>query len=304
MGYRDERIRRSYTRSGNYRNVSNGNNGDRNSNNRRNTLRMRRRRARQIKMLAAAAIVLVALLGVLGIFKAVKGKKASAASTQKVKKEETLEDFIKKNDLTMEDYPQELLELLDRNPEAKEFVWEYPLKKNEHPEIDLSEYANTQEMPLLMQWDERWGYKEYSGNVMGLTGCGPTCLSMVAMYLSKDTSRDPGWMADFSTENGYAAEGSGTAWALFSEGGEKLGFDVTEIPLDEQRIADNLNVGNPVVAVMGPGAFTTDGHFIVFTGYEDGKIRVNDPNSRANTEKSWDFEEISGQIKQLWVFRK
>lgn len=299
MGYRNVGDRRRY-----YTGISNRGGISRNGGRRINTLRRRRKRIRQIKMLMAGALVFVIILGGAGLVKAVKGKKTSAAPKQEAKKEETMEDFISKHDLTMEDYPSELLELLERNPEAKQFVWEYPLKKDEHPEIDLSEYADAQEMPLLMQWDERWGYKEYSGNVMGLTGCGPTCLSMVAMYLSKDTSRDPGWMADFSTENGYAAEGSGTAWTLFSEGGEKLGFDVTEIPLDEKRIADNLEVGNPVVAVMGPGAFTTEGHFIVFTGYEDGKIRVNDPNSRANTEKPWEFEEISSQIKQMWVFRK
>jgi hypothetical protein len=268
------------------------------------TLRRRKQRQRMIKAAIAGAMACVVLFAGIGMVRLLKGKDGKKDSAPKAKKEETLEDFAKKHDLTMEAYPPELLELLERNQEAKKFVWEYPLKKDERPEIDLSEYADADEMPLLMQWDQRWGYTQYSGNVMGLTGCGPTCLSMVAMYLSNDTTRDPAWMAEFSTENGYAAEGSGTAWALFSEGGERLGFDVTEIPLDEKRIADNLEVGNPVVAVMGPGAFTTEGHFIVFTRYENGKLRVNDPNSRANTDKPWDFEEISSQIKQLWVFRK
>lgn len=271
---------------------------------RRKTLRRRKQRKRLIKMAIAGAVVLVVLLVGMGAIRLLKGKGGEKDSLLEAKKEETLEEFAEKHGLTMEDYPQELLELLERNQEAKKFVWEYPLKKDEHPEIDLREYADTDEVPLLMQWDQRWGYTQYSGNVMGLTGCGPTCLSMVAMYLSKDPTRDPAWMAEFSTENGYAAEGSGTAWALFSEGGERLGFDVTEIPLNEKRIADNLEAGNPVVAVMGPGAFTTEGHFIVFTKYEDGKLRVNDPNSKANTEKPWDFDEISNQIKQLWVFRK
>lgn len=268
------------------------------------TLRRRKQRQRLIKMTIAGTMVFVVLLVGMGAVWLLKGKGGGKDSLLGAKKEETLEEFAKRHELTMEDYPRDLLELLERNPETKKFVWEYPLKKDKHPEIDLSEYADADEMPLLMQWDQRWGYTQYSGNVMGLTGCGPTCLSMVAMYLSKDTTRDPAWMAEFSTENGYAAEGSGTAWALFSEGGERLGFDVTEIPLNEKRVADNLEAGNPVVAVMGPGAFTTEGHFIVFTKYEDGKLRVNDPNSKANTEKPWSFDEISNQIKQMWVFRK
>ncbi len=265
------------------------------------TLIRRRKKLRRIKIIGAEAVILAVLA--VG-FLAVRGLKDEEVLAPKKASAETLEEFAEKKGLTMDAYPAELLELYERNPEAKDFVWEYPLKKDEEPKIDLSEYKNSDIMPLFMQWDQRWGYHQYSGNVMGLTGCGPTCLSMVTVHLSGDTSKDPRWMADFSTENGYAAEGSGTAWTLFSEGGERLGFDVTELPLDEKRIADNLKVDNPVVAVMGPGDFTTDGHFIVFVGYEDGKIRVNDPNSRANSEKLWAFDDISGQIKQLWAFRK
>lgn len=263
-----------------------------------------RRRKKRIKRMRIVGIEMVALVLLLVGFMISKGSKEKETEAPQKTSPETIEEFAEKKGLTMEDYPAELLELYDRNPETKDFVWEYPLKKDEEPEIDLSEHANSEVMPLFMQWDQRWGYHQYSGNVMGLTGCGPTCLSMVNAYLSGDVSKNPKWMADFSTENGYAAEGSGTSWTLFSEGGERLGFDVTEIPLDEKRIAENLKVGNPVVAVMGPGDFTTDGHFIVFVAYEDGKIRVNDPNSRTNSEKLWDFESISGQIKQLWVFRK
>ena len=154
-----------------------------------------------------------------------------------------------------------------------------------------------------MQWDQRWGYQQYAGDVFGLTGCGPTCLSMVAMYLTGDTSMTPGWMGQFAEDSGYASDGNGSAWALISEGGQQLGFDVTEIPLDEQRVIDNLEVGNPIVVIMGPGDFTTSGHFIVFTGYEDGKIKVNDPNSRKNSEKLWEFSDIQDQIRNLWAFR-
>ncbi|MCD8152609.1 MAG: C39 family peptidase [Clostridiales bacterium] len=39
---------------------------------------------------------------------------------------------------------------------------------------------------------------------------------------------------------------------------------------------------------MGPGDFTTGGHFIVLTGIDsDGNVIVNDPNSRINSEKHY-----------------
>lgn len=200
------------------------------------------------------------------------------------------------------EYPEGLVELYKKHPEAEKYVMEYPALWENPPADELTD-VDTDSVPLLMQWDQRWGYEEYAGNLFGLSGCGPTCLSMVAVYLTGDTTMTPGWMGRFAQEHGYGVEGSGSAWALFSEGGKELGFDVTEIPLDENRIIRNLEVDNPIVAVMGPGDFTTTGHFIVITGYEDGKLKVNDPNCTENSEKLWDYEKIKGQIRNLWVFR-
>jgi hypothetical protein len=39
-------------------------------------------------------------------------------------------------------------------------------------------------------------------------------------------------------------------------------------------------------------------------GYENGMIRVNDPNSIANSQKLWSYEQIEGQIRNLWVITK
>ena len=216
---------------------------------------------------------------------------------------DVITSFAKKNDLSMDEWPEELIQLLDRNPETEEFVLQYPLKKNTDYSIHLDEYENCKEVPLFLQWDERWGYTEYGNTIMGLSGCGPTCLSMVCVYLLNDTSYDPRYIANFSENNGYCVPGSGSAWSLISEGGKELGLDVVEIPLDEERIVKNLKAGNPIICIMGPGDFTTTGHFIVMTEYTDGKIKVNDPNSRANSEKLWNFEDIKYQIRNLWACR-
>ena len=170
-------------------------------------------------------------------------------------------------------------------------------------EIDLSEHLGSETVPLLFQWDERWGNTIYGSDVMTVTGCGPTCLSMVLVHLLQDATFTPRYVADFAEENKYYAKGSGSKWALISEGGETLGLDVTELPLDENRMKKNLELGNPIICIMGPGDFTTAGHFIVLRGVEDGKFIVNDPNSKENSERLWSYEEISGQIKNLWACR-
>lgn len=216
---------------------------------------------------------------------------------------QTVQAFAREQGLTLGDWPEDLLVLLDKNPETEEFVLQYPLKKDSRPTYDLSDCLNSTQMPLLLQWDERWGYGEYAGELMGISGCGPTCLSMVCIQLLQDASYTPQYVAAFAEENGYAVKGNGSAWALISEGGEKLGLDVTEIPLDEGRIIRNLEVGNPIICVMGPGDFTTSGHFIVLTEYTDGYVKVNDPNSPIRSQKQWKLTDIMPQMNNLWVCR-
>lgn len=212
-----------------------------------------------------------------------------------------LAEFAWEHHLQGNEWPQELIELLDKNPDAEEFVLNYPLKKDTNFVIDLSEYQNCDTVPLFLQWDERWGYSEYGEELMELSGCGPTCLSMVCVYLLNDTEYNPRYIADYSEANGYCVPGSGSAWTLISEGGRKLGLDVEELSLDEEEIVRNLGAGNPIICVMGPGDFTTSGHFIVMTDYIDGQIKVNDPNSKIRSAKLWDYEDIKSQIRNLWV---
>lgn len=214
-----------------------------------------------------------------------------------------IRNFAKENNLSISEWPDELIELLDRNPETKDFVLNYPLKKNITTEVDLSEYKDCDSVPLFMQWDERWGYNEYAGELMGISGCGPTCLSMVSVYLLNNTDYTPQYIAEFAETNGYSVSGNGSSWTLISNGGEELGLDITEIPLVEKRIIDNLEVGNPIICVMGPGDFTSTGHFIVITDFEDGKVKINDPNSKSRSEKLWELSDVMGQIRNLWVCR-
>ncbi len=204
----------------------------------------------------------------------------------------------------LRDYTEDLIALYEKNEEARQFVLDYPMKKDTSFDIDLSQYGDTDTVPLFMQWDERWGYSEYAGNVFGISGCGPTCLSMVSVYLTKDTSQNPKWMAEFAMENGYYERGSGSKWTLMSEGARKLGLNVKELSLDEEIMAENLAAGNPIICILGPGDFTDSGHFIVLTGYRDGGFVVNDPNRQANSSRIWTFEELRYQIRALWVYWK
>lgn len=216
--------------------------------------------------------------------------------------QKSMETFAEQHHLSLDAWPQEMVDAVENNPELGEFVLNYPVKKDKTPVIDLSQYRNSETVPLLFQWDERWGYANYSGGIIGFTGCGPTCLSMVSIYLRNNPDLTPRYIAEFSESHGYSAPGSGSKWSLISEGGKELGMDVKELPLDRNLVMRNLEAGHPIICVMGPGDFTTTGHFIVMAGCEDGKIRINDPNSKERSERLWDYDQIQSQIKNLWVF--
>lgn len=220
--------------------------------------------------------------------------------------EEIIDDYASQHGLTIGAWPRELIDLLDRNPETEEFVLGYPYHNDADEYIDISgDIGSYNEVPEFYQWDMRWGYKTYGSNLMGLTGCGPTCLSMVAVHLLGDTSMNPAWMADYAMNNGYYDyEGmSGTCWTLMSDGATGLGLEAIEITSEEQRIIDNLEAGNPIICIMGPGVFTDEGHFIVITGYSDGKFTIHDPNSIENTQKEWEYDEFADQILNIWTYR-
>lgn len=207
------------------------------------------------------------------------------------------------------DIPDELADLLKHNPEMGDFVAAYP-NRADYPaqEIDLSsdnrvtDALAAGEVPLLMQWDLRWGYAPYGDDMIGLSGCGPTCLSMAYIYLTGDTSMHPAAMAEYAYSHGYYSE-YGTEWSLWTEGVLALGLSGSAISLEENAVKNTLDNGGLIICSMRPGDFTTTGHFILIRGYDKNGFYVNDPNRKSNSDRQWSYEELSPQIKNLWSIR-
>lgn len=170
--------------------------------------------------------------------------------------------------------------------------------------VRYSGMGNNGSVPLLLQTDDKWNNLPYGSSTVGISGCGPTCLSMVITALTDSQNMTPDAVADFSAANGYYVDGVGTSWSLMSDGARRLGLKVKEISLDEGIIADKLEHGYPIICSVTKGDFTNEGHFIVLTSYNDGIIHVNDPNSSENSAKDWSYERLKGQINNLWVYGK
>lgn len=247
--------------------------------------RRRKRRVRRIK----GALVCILLL-VLGSLVFLGSRRVFAViETMKIQQSE--------------EYPESLQQLLTNNPEARQFVVDYPENKDKVISVDLSGEITKGEIPLFLQWDERWGYEFYGNDFLAVTGCGPTCLSMVYSGLTGETDGSPSAIARMAEKQGYYVAGSGSSWELMSEGAEGLGLQVENVSFDEEHIRSFLAEGNPIICIMGPGDFTTSGHFIVLTGVDDnGDILVNDPNSRKRSEKAWKLSDLMPQIRNLWGY--
>ena len=89
-----------------------------------------------------------------------------------------------------------------------------------------------------------------------------------------------------------------------TDGASRLGVHSWQITKwTVEGVQSELRAGHPIICSMGPGDFTEQGHFIVLTGAtDDGKIIVNDPNSRINSRKKWDAKRLLDQMKGMWAF--
>ena len=159
-------------------------------------------------------------------------------------------------------------------------------------------------LPFLYQTDPQYRDAPYAGATVGEAGCGPTSLAMVYIALTGKTDKDPAAMAAFSEAEGYV-EGGLTAWRLMTDGAAELGLSSHEVPADAGRLAAELAEGHLVICSVRPGDFTDTGHFLVVAGVADnGELVIHDPNSPANSARTWDAERVLAQCANLWAFER
>ena len=201
-------------------------------------------------------------------------------------------------------YPDSFLEALRRNPEIADFVEAYPDTPAEKSG-GLRLMEKQQDTPLFLQWDSRWGYVPYGHSNVGISGCGPTCLSMVLFSMTRDETLTPDVLAARAMSDGYYVEDEGTSWLFMRDVCPEYGIKAEQYPyMEEQSMAAELEAGKLIICAMGPGDFTDNGHFILLTAYAGGEFSINDPFSRANSRKKWSYDTLQPQITQIWVYEK
>ena len=277
----------------------------------------RERRKTQRLILGTAVLILV--VGIAGGFAMHHASQEKAREAAQQREEERQEEKAREEEqLTPEEEkareiaevkeqareegcPEEIIGLIDQNEETLDFVRDYAENKDKPVPETVEASTGTGTIPHYLQWDERWGYSSYGTSTIASSGCGPTCMSMVIVGLTGDTTATPYRLARYSEENGFIDEENNTYWAFLDSAARQWGLNCREGMMDEGTLAAQLQAGNPVICSMLPGDFTDGGHFIVLTSYENGQVTVNDPFSISNTEKTWNYSDISDQIKEMWT---
>ena len=158
------------------------------------------------------------------------------------------------------------------------------------------------------QYDSRWANKAYAGQNMAAAGCGPTSTADIVGKL-------PTEIADWLTSHGYVSDGYGTYWYGPTAALEAYGFTARQLNSSslygirggsaENTWLAEMKTGKYYgILLMGPGVFTSGGHFICIT-QTDGNNRcyVHDPAS-ADRDGWHNWSDFQGCVKVFYLAEK
>ncbi len=194
---------------------------------------------------------------------------------------------------------------------VRDYADRYPMDKPDMSAelaMDNSSLKDTKfdtKVPHLYQWDRRWGNTVYSSAAFGLTGCGPTSIAMVYQGVTGKDDMTPYDMGELARTNGFMSEFQGTGSDFFEFVAATYGFSYSAFSYtDPDSIRSLLKDGYVIIANLGPGIFTQNGHYFVLTGVDtDGKIIINDPYSEVRSTQTWDADLIIGETIAFFAFK-
>ena len=152
------------------------------------------------------------------------------------------------------------------------------------------------------QGDLRWADHLYGGeDPMKEYGCGPTVLAMLANSFTS-TSITPDLAADWASANGYFAPQSGSYHSLIPEGLAAFGLQTESVAIPSpEAILERLSQGHLLVALMGKGALTQSGHFIIITQIAGNRqVYIADPNNYQNCWIPWSLDQLTAELKACY----
>lgn len=253
--------------------------------------------------LAAMIIVLLLLIPVerKRLFYEKWGSLAELAETDERAK------FITENE---ELYPAFMLDFYYMDNDDLDFVYNYPFHKDDYKSMTFTEEElNSETVPALYMYDNRWAYETLGEYYIRKTGCMTISLTMANLYLNHNSDVDPRIVAASAENLGCLGVFGGIINEKLNMILTDLGFEYVEYECKEgmdksesvgpDTIRGILDSGHVCLAAFSGETFGT--HAIIIREItDDGKIMLNDPANAENTAKIWDLEQLEKEIIFLW----
>lgn len=168
-----------------------------------------------------------------------------------------------------------------------------------------------------LQTDPRWGSLDYSApgekTTIAASGCGPTAMAMVLATWA-DPSVTPKTECAWALAHGYKAPRQGTYYGYFEPAGARYGLRVTRLNYASlygnatsafhAQVKDALDRGELVIACMGPGNWTSSGHYVLVWGIQGDTIYINDPASTKAARTKGSYSLFKQQVKYYWIIER
>jgi len=170
------------------------------------------------------------------------------------------------------------------------------LVEEDNQELLLGGFLN---IVYFNQGEQPWADQPYGKDNIGRYGCGPTAMAMAVASMTEEET-DPALMAEWCVQHGYWASRHGSYLSIVQGVGEAFGLTVEPLSITtSEELYDVLLSKKLVVALMGPGHFTSGGHFILLRGTTlAGEVLVADPNSVERSLTTWDPQLILDEVSK------
>lgn len=164
-----------------------------------------------------------------------------------------------------------------------------------------------------LQVDKRWKSLSYAvrgeTSTIGGSGCGPSSAAMLIETLTGKTF-NPVDACSWALKHGYKALNQGTYYSYFVPQFAYFGLSCRQLNFSRLLNAPNnqvheealklLKEGYYLIALMGPGTWTSSGHYIVVWWAED-KIYINDPASTKANRLRGDPYTFRNECRMYWA---
>ena len=140
--------------------------------------------------------------------------------------------------------------------------------------------------------------KKIGGSTIQAAGCGPTAVAVCYSSLTGKKADVPK-MCKQAYKHGWYYTGQGCSHSVVPGLSKLYGMQCKGLGMDKDAVEKALRAGHPVVALMGPGDFTKNGHFVVLTRMVGkDKVKIADVGSRARTAETWSLKKVIRQGKE------